>query len=125
MCGKFELLSTWKGDSYKCGTTHIFPVLCIIFSCFHTIGFEAYYFTTYEYGIFNVCTNAGACRTHEGVVLRWWWWCQAQQACTRVNSEGQNNNCLSPCPASGSNPGSSDWNNSNVLTTQLRSAQRS
>ena len=35
-------------------------------SCFHTTGCGAYSFTTDGYGIFNVRTHLGACRTHEG-----------------------------------------------------------
>ena len=39
--------------------------LCEVFSCFHTTGYDAYSFTTDGYGIFNVRTDVGACRTHE------------------------------------------------------------
>ena len=39
--------------------------LCAVFACIHTTGCEAYSFTTDEYGIFNVRTNVGACRTRE------------------------------------------------------------
>ena len=43
---------------------HLYPV----FLSFHTTNCEceAYSFTTDGYGIFNVCTNLGACPTHEG-----------------------------------------------------------
>ena len=41
-----------------------------------------------------------------------------KQVCTRVDSEGQNM-CLSPCPARGSNPGSSDFN-SDFLISEVR-----
>ena len=41
-----------------------------------------------------------------------------KQVCTRVDSEGQKNLPL-PCPAGGSNPGSSGFN-SDTLTTELR-----
>ena len=37
-----------------------------VFSYFQTTGSEAYSFTTDGYGIFNVRTTVGACRTHEG-----------------------------------------------------------
>ena len=39
---------------------------CAVFSCFHTTGCEAYYFTTDGYGIFNVRANFGTFRTREG-----------------------------------------------------------
>ena len=38
----------------------------LVFSCFHTTVCEAYSFKTDGYGIFNVRTHVGACRTHEG-----------------------------------------------------------
>ena len=38
---------------------------CAVFMCFRTSGCEAYSFTTDGYGIFNVRTHLGACRTHE------------------------------------------------------------
>ena len=41
-----------------------------------------------------------------------------KQVCTRIDSEGQKI-CTSPCPARGSNPGSSDFN-SDVQTTEIR-----
>ena len=33
---------------------------------YHTTGCEAYSFTTDGYGILNVYTNVGVCRTHKG-----------------------------------------------------------
>ena len=36
-----------------------------VFLCDRTTGCETYSFTTDGYGIFNVHTNLGACRTHE------------------------------------------------------------
>ena len=59
--------------------------------------------TTDGYGIFNVRTHLGACRTHEG----------GDQAQTSLH--------FSPCPVRGSNPGSSDLN-SDDLTTELRTS---
>ena len=76
-----------------------------VFLCFHTASCEANSFTTDGYGIFDVHTNLDVCRTHK-------------QVCTRVDSQGQTN-FSSPCPARGSNPGSSDFN-SDSLTTELR-----
>ena len=40
--------------------------LCAVFLCFYTSGCEVYSFTTDRFGIFNVRTNLGACRTHKG-----------------------------------------------------------
>ena len=93
------------------GFISLSPV-CTVFSCFHTAGCEAYSFTTYEYGIFNVRTNLAACRTHEGGVRH-------KQVCTRLDSEGLGEKTLSRCPARGSNPGCSDLN-SDARTTELR-----
>ena len=36
-----------------------------VFLCDHTTGREAYSITTDGYGVFNVRTTFGACRTHE------------------------------------------------------------
>ena len=41
------------------------PPPCAAFLCFHTIGCEAYSFTTDGHGIFNLSKKLGACRTHE------------------------------------------------------------
>ena len=75
--------------------------MCVVFSCFHTISCEAYSFTTDGYEIVNVRTNAGECRTLEGVGHK--------DVCTRVDSRGQKH-CWPPCPARESNPGSLDFN---------------
>ena len=37
-----------------------------VFLCGHTTGCEAYFCTTDGYGILNLRTNVGACRTHDG-----------------------------------------------------------
>ena len=42
-----------------------FNLAYAVFLCDYTTSCEAYSFTTDEYGIFNVCTNVGACHTHE------------------------------------------------------------
>ena len=58
MHGKLGLLSPGKARM------HFF--LCAVFSYFRTTGCEAYFFfTTDGYGIFNVITNLGVCRTHK------------------------------------------------------------
>ena len=41
-----------------------FVYFCAVFSCFHATDCEAHSFTNDGYGIFNVRTNVGACRTH-------------------------------------------------------------
>ena len=88
-----------------------FFFLCAVFSSFHTIGCEAYSFTTDGYGIFKVRTHLFRCvpYTRRGV--------RDKQGCTRVDSQRQKS-CLSPCPTSGSNTGPSDLN-SDALTTEL------
>ena len=43
-----------------------FKLVNEVCSCAHTTGCEAYSFATDAYGIFNVRTNWGACRTHKG-----------------------------------------------------------
>ena len=69
------------------------------------------FFMTAGYGICNVRTHLGGVPfTRRGV--------RHNQVCTRVDSEGQKK-CLSPSPARGSNPGSSDLN-SDSLSTELR-----
>ena len=40
------------------------PLLCAVFTCFHTTGCEAYSFATDKYVIFNVRKKLVACRTH-------------------------------------------------------------
>ena len=82
--------------------------------CDHTTGCVAYDFTADGYGVFNVRTNLCVCWTREGGVRH-------KRVCTRVDSEGQKSRS-SPCPARGSNPGSSDLN-SDALTTELRHPQ--
>ena len=80
-----------------------------MFSCPHTIGCEAYSFTTDGYLIFNVRTHLGAWRAHK-------WGCgvagvRHKQVCSTLNSslDGQTH-CSLPCTPWGSNPGSSDLN---------------
>ena len=68
MHGKLDLLSPRKANIHRIlrylASFQFF--LGAVFPCFHTTGCEAYSFTTDGYGIFNVCTIVGACRTHEG-----------------------------------------------------------
>ena len=82
--------------------------MCAVFLCSHTTGCEAYSFATDRYGIFNVRTNLGACRTP---FTRWG--SDTKQVCTRVDSEGQKNG-PSPCPTRRSNPGPSDLNSDSL-----------
>ena len=69
MHGKFGLLSQEKASSHNKGNPALvflsFFFLSAVFSSFHNKGCDAYSFTTDGYGIFNVCINLGACRTHE------------------------------------------------------------
>ena len=75
MHGKFGLLSAGKASSHTSDSSDTKLLLlflffmCAVFSCFHTTGCEAYSFTTDGYGIFNVRTNVGTYRTHEGGCL--------------------------------------------------------
>ena len=80
-----------------------------VFLCGPTTDCEAYSATTDGYRICNCYTNLGACCTHEGGP-------GTSKSCTKVDSEGQKN-CLSSCPARGSNPGSLDLN-SDSLTAE-------
>ena len=41
-------------------------LVCAVFLCDHTTDCEVYSFTISGCGVFNVCTNLGSCRTHEG-----------------------------------------------------------
>ena len=71
-----------KSEQPFYGPVPFFP-LCAAFSYFHATGCDAYYFTTDGYGIFNVRTNVGACRTHEGG--------SGINRSAQVDSEGQEN----------------------------------
>ena len=71
-----------------------------VFSCFHTAGCEACSFTTDRYGIFNVRTYSGLCSIHDGGSGTY---TSAQELPRRDQKT-----CTLPCPARGSNPGSSD-----------------
>ena len=84
------------------------PPLCSVLSCIHIAGCEAYSFTTYGYGIFNVRRNLGACRRlrtkgreeggegGRGVRHR--------QICTTADSERQTKNCPSNLHRQGIEP---------------------
>ena len=114
MHGKFGMLSHGKASSHSTALSPPPPppppTMYAVFSCLHTTGCKVHYFTTDGNGIVNVRTHLGSCRTHERGV-------RDKQVCTRVDSEGHEN-CPSPCPARGTNPGSSDLN-SDSLTTEL------
>ena len=88
------------------------PVLCSVLSCVHITGCEAYSITTDGYGISNMRKHKCGYKSYTRKGDR------HEQVCTRVDSEGQNK-CSPPCPARGSNPGSSGLN-SDPLTTELR-----
>ena len=78
--------------------------LCVMFSCFYATGCKTYSFTADGYDIFNVRTHLGASRSllaRTGV--------RHKHVCTRVDSEWQKKKSP-PCPARGSNPGSSHFN---------------
>ena len=83
MHGQFGLLSPGKASSHSTALPSFIFTMCALFSCLHTTGCEAYSFTTDEYGIFNMHTNVGACRTHEEGVKH-----KQDTVCTRVDSEG-------------------------------------
>ena len=85
---KFGLLSLGKASSHSTALPSVF--VCAFFSPLCSVfvsippAARAYYFTTDEYGIFNMRTYLGACRTQEGGV-------RYKEVCTRVDSEGQKN----------------------------------
>ena len=86
---------------YPASATTTLP-LCAVFSCFHTTDCEAS-FTTDGYGIFNVHTNLGTCRTHKGG--------SGTNKSAQVDLEGQKTVSYPAPPWDwGSNPGSSDLN---------------
>ena len=60
-CTGFGLLSPEKASSHSAAIPSFSP--CV--QCFRVSGCQAYSFTTDRYGIFNVSTPLGACRTHE------------------------------------------------------------
>ena len=106
-----------KASSHSTALPNFSP-LCAVFSFFHTTGCDAYSFTTDGYGIFNVSiTDLGACRTHEGGRGRGGGGSGTNKSAHELTRKDRN--CTSPCPAMGSNPGSSDLN-SDSLTTELR-----
>ena len=116
---KFWLLSLGKASSHGRVLPSCLSSLCAVFSCFHTIGCEAYSFMADGYyyinGIFNVRTDVGACSTHEhegGSGTN-------KSALELTRTVGGTENCSLPCPARWLNTGSS-YLNSNSLTTELR-----
>ena len=56
--------SLFLGKATALPSFFFFP-LCAVFSCFHTTSCEAYSFIIDGFGIFNMRTNLGTCRTHE------------------------------------------------------------
>ena len=63
-CGLFSLGKV-SSHSTALPSLSFYPV-CTVSSCFHTTVCDAYSFTTYGCGIFNMRTLLGVCRTHEG-----------------------------------------------------------
>ena len=58
----------FKSPASRAATFHLRRlnlVYAVCLLCEHTTGCETYSFTTDGYGIFNLRTNSGACRTHE------------------------------------------------------------
>ena len=81
-----------KANSHSTALPSFFGLsllLCAVCSCFHTTDCDAYSFTTDGYGIFNVRTHLGACRTHEQGSGT------SKSQCTRVDSEGPNKKSVS------------------------------
>ena len=71
-----------------------------VFLCDRTAGCVAYSFTTDGYGIFNMRTHLGACRTYE-----------SGSGTNKSAQRGRDRKTAPhPAPARGSNPGSSDLN---------------
>ena len=144
MRGKFGVLSPGKVNSHSTALSRSPRPLpmCAVFLCFHTTDCEACSFTTYGFRIFNVRITVGACRRHEGGSGK----NKSAQELTRRDRQSvshpappgdrtQTDNlsltlprqgieprqtiCLSPCPARGSNPGSSGLS-SGCVTAELR-----
>ena len=90
------------------------PWVHAVCSCLHTFGCEAYaHLRQMDTGSItgaHIWMRAVHMKGGGGGVRH-------KQVCTRVDSERQKN-CSSPCPARGSNPGSSDLD-SDSLTTEL------
>ena len=65
--GNLGRFPRWKAAATESRyPTLITSLVCAAFLCDHTTGCKAYSFTTDGYGIFNVRTNLGAYRSHEG-----------------------------------------------------------
>ena len=89
-----------------------FSFLCAVFSCFDTTDCEAYCLTTDGFGIFNVRTNLGTCHTHEGGS-------DTSKSAEELTRRDRKTLFLTPYPARGSNPRSSDLKSDDSLTTEL------
>ena len=110
---KLRLLSLGKMSSHSTALpSFVHPVCMQRFRFSIPRAMRPTLLTTDGHGIFNVRTYlVCAVRTMGGGGGH-------EQVCTRVDTEGHGN-CLSPCPAKGSNPGSSVLN-SDCLTTEPR-----
>ena len=87
-----------------------FFFLCVMFSCFHTTGCEAYSFVTDVYGIFNMHTHLGECLKGG----------QAQTSLHKSWLGGTEKLSLTLSQPGDLKPGSSDLN-VDALTSELRS----
>ena len=94
--GKFGSISLRKATRQSRHPTLIISLVYAVFLCDHTTDCEAYSFTTYGYGIFNVDSML---YTRRGVRYK-------QVYKSRLGGPEK----LSPCPARGSNAESPDFN---------------
>ena len=70
-CMEWTILAAFLGKSqnHSMALPSLIFSLCVMSSCFHIIPPAVRSILVYDrwiYGIFNVCTNLDACRTHEG-----------------------------------------------------------
>ena len=114
---KFRLLSPGEMSSHSTALPSFWQILLSRVQCFCVSIPPAVRptLTTDGYGIFNMCTSVGWCRTHEGVSGS----NESVQESTRSGEQKQLLLSYLPCPARGLNPGSSDLN-SDAQTTELR-----
>ena len=118
---KLGFLSPRESEQpYKYGATQLFFSLSLLFSCVQYFGVSIPQavrptsLTTDGYGIFNVRTNSGACRTHEGDS-------GTNNSTQQELTWRDRKNVPHPAPARESNPGSSDLNSDSLNhCTELR-----
>ena len=111
MHGKCGLLFPGKANSHSTALPSLVVFVCAVFAYVHTTGCDAYSFTTDEYGIFNLRTNLGAWRVHEGGS-------GTNKSAQELTRRDIKENCVSPHPARESNHWSEELN-SDSLTTVL------